>query len=133
LLAALGVGSYTVFSMPILGRHSPLAVATYPILFGGPLVLALSVPFFAGLEWEGVSPGAWAAVAFSAVFATAYAFSAWQTGISRIGAKRVLVDQYLITVTGVASGVVFFEENLGVEKLVGGAIILVGVYFARRQ
>src|SRR3712207_1499469 len=23
LLAALGVGSYTVFSMPILGRHSP--------------------------------------------------------------------------------------------------------------
>jgi drug/metabolite transporter (DMT)-like permease len=133
LLAALGVGSYTVFSMPILGRHSPLAVATYPMLFGGPLVLALSVPFFAGLEWEGVSPGAWAAVAFSAVFATAYAFSAWQTGISRIGANRVLVYQYLITVTGVASGIVFFEEVLGVEKLVGGAVILVGVYLARRQ
>lgn len=133
LVAAVGVGSYTVFSMPVLERHSPLAVATYPILFGGPLIVALSVPFFAGLEWEGVGTGAWAAVAFSAVFATAFAFSAWQRGISRIGANRVLVYQYLITVTGVASGIVFFGEVLGVEKLVGGAVILLGVYLARRQ
>jgi drug/metabolite transporter (DMT)-like permease len=47
---------------------------------------------------------AWAAVGFPAVFA----FSAWQTGISRIGANRVLVYQYLITITGVASGIILF-------------------------
>jgi drug/metabolite transporter (DMT)-like permease len=87
----------------------------------------------ARLEWDSVGMGAWAAVAFSAVFATAFAFSAWQTGISRIGANRVLVYQYLITVTGVASGIVFFSEVLGIEKVIGGAIILVGVYLARRQ
>jgi drug/metabolite transporter (DMT)-like permease len=133
LLAAVGVGSYTVLSMPVLERHSPLAVATYPILFGGPLVLVLSIPFFVGLEWEGVGTETWAAVAFSAVFATAFAFSAWQRGISRIGANRVLVYQYLITITGVASGIVFFSEVLGIEKIVGGAVILLGVYLARRQ
>jgi drug/metabolite transporter (DMT)-like permease len=72
-------------------------------------------------------------VAFSAVFATAFAFSAWQRGVSRIGANRVLVYQYLISLTGVASGVVFFGEVLGVEKLVGGAVTLAGVYLARRQ
>ncbi len=81
----------------------------------------------------GVGAGAWAAVAFSAVFATSFAFAAWQTGVSRIGANRVLVYQYLITITGVASGVVVFGEVLGIEKLVGGAVILVGVYLARRQ
>jgi drug/metabolite transporter (DMT)-like permease len=67
------------------------------------------------------------------VFATAFAFSAWQTGISRIGANRVLVYQYLITITGVGSGILFFGERLGIEKVVGGAIILLGVYLARRQ
>jgi drug/metabolite transporter (DMT)-like permease len=72
-------------------------------------------------------------VAFSAVFATAFSFSAWQTGVSRIGANRVLVYQYLITATGVASGTVFFGESLGVEKIVGGVIILLGVYLARRS
>ena len=133
LLAAMGFGAYTVLSMRLLGRYSPLAVATYPILFGGPLVLLLSVPFFAGAAWGGVGAGAWAAVAFSAVFATAFAFSAWQRGVSRIGANRVLVYQYLISLTGVASGVVFFGEVLGTEKIVGGAVTLVGVYLARRQ
>jgi drug/metabolite transporter (DMT)-like permease len=133
LLAAMGFGAYTVLSMRVLVRYSPLAVATYPILFGAPLVLLVSVPFFTRLEWEGVGMGAWAAVVFSAVFATAFAFSAWQTGVSRIGANRVLVYQYLISLTGVASGIVFFGEVLGFEKLLGGAVTLFGVYLARRQ
>jgi drug/metabolite transporter (DMT)-like permease len=133
LLAAMGFGAYTVLSMRVLGRYSPLAVATYPILFGAPLVLLVSVPFFTRLQWERVSMGAWAAVVFSAVFATAFAFSAWQTGVSRIGANRVLVYQYLISLTGVASGIIFFGEMLGLEKLLGGAVTLFGVYLARRQ
>jgi drug/metabolite transporter (DMT)-like permease len=48
-------------------------------------------------------------------------------------ANRVPVYQYLISLTGVASGVVFFGEVLRAEKLVGGAVTLAGVYLARRQ
>jgi drug/metabolite transporter (DMT)-like permease len=132
LVAAIGVGAYTVFSMPVLERHSPLAVATYPTLFGAPVVLLLVSPNLPSMDWD-VGVGAWAAVSFSAVFATAFAFAAWQGGISRIGANRVLVYQYLITLTGVASGIVFFDERLGTSQIVGGAVILLGVYLARRQ
>ena len=71
-------------------------------------------------------------MAFSAVFATAFAFSAWQKGVWRIGANRVLVYQYLITLVGVTSGIVFFGETLGANKIVGGIVILVGVYLAWR-
>jgi drug/metabolite transporter (DMT)-like permease len=133
LLAAVSVGAYTVFSMPVLERHSPLAVATYPTLFGGPAILILSLPYLGDVEWGSLGLGPWAALVYSAVLATAFAFAAWQRGISRIGANRVLVYQYLITLTGVTSGVIFFGENLGAEKIVGGAVILVGVYLARRQ
>jgi drug/metabolite transporter (DMT)-like permease len=45
----------------------------------------------------------------------------------------VLVYQYLITLTGVTSGIMFFGERLGVGKLLGGAIILLGIYLARRR
>jgi drug/metabolite transporter (DMT)-like permease len=133
LLAALCVGAYTVFSMPMLERHSSLAVATYPTLFGGPVILLLSIPYLTSVEWGSVGLGPWAAIAYSAVFATAFAFAAWQRGISRIGANRVLVYQYLITLTGVISGVIFFSESLGPDKIVGGAVILLGVYLARTQ
>ena len=133
LLAAVSVGAYTVFSMPVLERHSPLAVATYPTLFGGPVILILSLPYLGDVEWGSLGLGPWAALVYSAVLATAFAFAAWQRGISRIGTNRVLVYQYLITLTGVTSGIVFFGENLSIEKIVGGAVILVGVYLARSQ
>ncbi len=133
LVAAVCVGAYTVFSMPMLDRHSPLAVATYPTLFGGPVVLLLSSPYLVDVEWASASVGAWATVGYSAVFATALAFAGWQRGISRVGANRVLVYQYLITFTGVASGVVLLGESLSANKLLGGAVILLGVYLARRQ
>jgi drug/metabolite transporter (DMT)-like permease len=133
LVAAFCVGAYAVFSMPLLEHHTPLAVATYPVLFGIPFLFLLSAPQLLSLDWGNVGAGPWAAVAYAGVFATAFAFSAWQRGISRIGANRVLVYQYLITVVGVTSGIVFFGEALSVNKVVGGAVILIGVYLARRQ
>src|SRR5215216_1943713 len=119
----MAFGSYTVLSMPVLERHSPLAVATYSLLFGGLVVLLLSSPYLTGLEWGSVGIGAWAAVGFSAVFATAFSFSAWQTGVSRIGANRVLVYQYLITITGVASGTTL-SDSLQNRKNLTGCVVL---------
>ena len=133
LVAAVCVGAYAVLSMPLLERHTPLAVATYPVLFSAPFLLVLSSPYLTSLGWASVGTGPWAAVAYAIVFATAFAFAGWQRGLSRIGANRALVYQYLITATGVTSGIVFFGETLGVNKIVGGAVILLGVYLARRQ
>src|ERR671912_110752 len=45
LVAAMAFGSYTVLSMPVLERHSPLAVATYSFLFRGLIVLLASSPY----------------------------------------------------------------------------------------
>lgn len=132
LLAAVCVGAYSVFSVPLLERHSPLAVATYPLLFGGALVLILSAPQMLTLDWTSLGLGVWAVLAYAAIFSTAFAFAGWQRGISRVGANRTLIYQYVITLVGVGSGVVFFGEALGPSKLIGGAVILIGVYLARR-
>ena len=132
LVAAVCVGAYAVLSMPLLERYSPLAVATYPALFGAPVLLLLSLPQLPGVEWGSIGVGPLVAVVYAAVFATAFAFTAWQRGISRIGANRVLVYQYLITLVGVSSGIIFLGESLGLGKIVGGAVILLGVYLARR-
>ena len=63
----------------------------------------------------------------------AFRFWAWERGISGVGANRARVYQYLITLVGVASGVALLREGLTVNKIVGGAVILLGVYLARRQ
>ena len=133
MAAAACWGSYAVLSLPLLRRYSPLAVAGYTMLFGGLAVLPLASPGLSRMDWGAVSAGGWGAVAYSALLVAAFGFTSWQRGVSRIGANRMLVYQYLVTLVGVISGVVFFSEGFGIDKAVGAAILLAGVYLARRQ
>ena len=133
LAATVCWGSYTVLSLPLLERYSPLVVAAYTMLFGGLAALPFALPGFLSVDWDAMSIGVWAAVAYSTVLVAAFGFFAWQRGASLLGANKVLVYQYLITFVGVVSGIVLLGERLGVEKIIGGAVILLGVYLARRQ
>lgn len=126
-------GSYTVLSLPLLAKYSPLVVAAYTMFFGGLATLPFALPGFPSVDWDTMSVGVWAAVAYSTVLVAAFGFFAWQRGASLLGVNKVLVYQYLITFVGIASGIVLLGEELGVERIFGGAIILFGVYLARRQ
>ena len=131
--AAVCWGSYAVLSLSLLERYSPLAVAAYSMLFGGLAVLPLASVQLPGVDWGAVSLGGWGAFAYSALLVAAFGFTFWQRGISRIGANRMLVYQYLVTLVGVVAGVVLFGESFGIDKVIGAAILLGGVYLARRQ
>ncbi|MGI8541682.1 MAG: DMT family transporter [Rubrobacteraceae bacterium] len=132
LVAAICWGSYTVLSLPLLRRYSPLAVAAYPMLLGGLAAFPLSL-----VDWNigaGVL-GGWVvfAVLYSTFLSSAFGFVGWQRGVSKVGANRVLIYQYLVAVTGVSAGVILLGESFGVGQFVGAAIILFGVYLARRR
>ncbi len=131
--AAAAWGSYAVLSLPLLKRFSPATVAAYSMFFGGLAALPLASLQFPNLEWGAVSAAGWGAFAYSTLVVAAFGFSFWQRGLSRIGANRMLVYQYLITLVGVIAGVVLFGEAFGIDKAVGAAILLGGVYLARRQ
>ncbi len=133
VVATVCWGSYTVLSLPLLRTYSPIVVASYTMLFGGLAALPLALPGFVGAGWGEVGGEAWGAVAYSTLLVAAYGFWAWQWGVSRVGANRVLVYQYLITLVGVASGVALLGESLTINKILGGAVILLGVYLARRE
>jgi drug/metabolite transporter (DMT)-like permease len=133
VVATICWGSYAVLSLPLLRTYSPLVVAAYTMLFGGLGALPIALPGFRSTDWGEVSAGTWGAVAYSTLLVAAFGFAAWQAGISRTGANRVLVYQYLITLVGVASGVALLGESLTPNKLLGGAVVLLGVYLARRR
>ena len=138
-LSALSWGAYTVLSLPILRRRDPLLVAGWTMLLGGAAVVPLALSGLPGLSeplgsvaWGAVGAASWAAVAYSTVFASGFAIAAWQANVSLMGANKVLVYMYVVTLVGLASSVVLLGEGLGPGKLAGAAVILLGVYLARR-
>src|SRR4028119_1382088 len=58
--------------------------------------------------------------------------AAWGSGVSRVGANRVLIYQYLVTLIGVSAGIVLLGESFGPGQLIGAAVIVAGVYLAKR-
>jgi drug/metabolite transporter (DMT)-like permease len=139
-LSALSWGAYTVLSLPVLVRLDPLSVAGWTMLLGGLAALPLALTGFPGLsqplssvEWDAVSLGSWAAVFYSTVLASAFAIAAWQANVFRLGANRVLVYMYLVTLFGLTFSVLLLGDKLSVEKVAGALVILVGVYLARRS
>jgi drug/metabolite transporter (DMT)-like permease len=131
VIATVCWGSYAVLSLPLLRRHPPLVVAAFTMLFGGLAAVPFALPGFISAEWDEVGKGAWEALAYSTLLVAAFGFYAWQRGVSLVGANRVLVYQYLITFVGVVSGVVLLGEVLSANKIIGGLVILGGVYLAR--
>lgn len=133
--AAICWGCYTVLSIPLLERHPPLSVAAYPMLAGGLAIFPLAALFPVGVlpdAWA-LDASVWGAAIYSLLFSAAFGFAVWQRGVRRVGANRVLVYQYLVTLIGVSAGIMLLGEGFGPEKILGAVILLAGVYLARSK
>ncbi|MBA3791118.1 MAG: DMT family transporter [Actinomycetota bacterium] len=132
LAAAICWGSYTMLSIGLLRRYSPLAVAAYPMVLGGLAAFPLAL-LDLRVDVASMSGTVWFAALYSTLCSSAFGFAAWQQGVSRVGANRVLVYQYLVAITGVTAGVILLGESFGPQQILGAAVVLAGVYLARRK
>jgi drug/metabolite transporter (DMT)-like permease len=133
LAAAVFWGSYTVLSLSLLKRYSPLALAAYAMTLGGLAAFPLAALEPGGFDVGPLDGLTWGAAAYSALCSSAFGFAAWGWGVSHVGANRVLIYQYLVTLTGVTSGIVLLGEDFGPGQLIGAAVIIGGVYLARKR
>jgi drug/metabolite transporter (DMT)-like permease len=133
LVAAVFWGSYTVLSLSLLDRYSPLALAAYAMTLGGLAAFPLAALVPGGFDVGPLDGLTWGAAAYSTLCSSAFGFAAWGWGVSHVGANRVLIYQYLVTLTGVTTGIVLLGEDFGPGQLIGAAVIICGVYLARRR
>ena len=132
LAAAVFWGSYTVLSLSLLRRYTPLVLAAYAMTLGGLAAFPLAILVPGGFDVSSLDGLTWGAAAYSTLFSSAFGFAAWGWGVSHVGANRVLIYQYLVTLTGVTTGIVLLGEDFGLGQVVGASVIIGGVYLARR-
>lgn len=132
LFASLFWALYTILSKPLLERHSPLKVTAFSMAAGS-VLLAFFVPsFFDAGELGRLSMTGWLIIVFSIVLSTVVAFFLWYRGVARIGASRTMIYQYCVPVFTALAAYFVLGETLHVSQLVGGLIIFVSVWMARR-
>ena len=80
-----------------------------------------------------VPPEAIVAILYSGALAAGIANVFVFSAIRLIGPTRVTATQFLVPAGAVVLGAIFLQEPIGPAQVVGGAIIVLGVWLTRRR
>ena len=141
VLVVLSICSWTVYSIlaqrwfapgtPQLRRTYLTTVGALPWLL---LFWALArATGLAGAPNLAPAPGPALQLVLSAVFCTALATVAWNTGVSRLGIATGGLWQNLVPVFAVLISLLFFGVQPLAEQWIGGAVVLAGVGYMQWQ
>lgn len=124
---------YTITARPLLERYPALTVTAWSMAAGTLFLLPLALPELATQSWTALSPGSWAAFAFSTVISGSIAFSLWYQGVQRIGVTRTIVYHYLVPLVAVLFAALFLGERITLSQACGGAAIVCGVALVQKR
>jgi drug/metabolite transporter (DMT)-like permease len=109
-----------------------LVVTGLSMAIGTALYLVVAIEPMRSTDWARVSTNSWFLMTASAVFALAFAYMVWYTGVQRIGSARTSVYSNLTPVVAMSIGVVLLGERVTWWQVFGAALILSGLAISRR-
>jgi drug/metabolite transporter (DMT)-like permease len=124
--------TYSVASVPLLKKHSPLVVTGYSIAIGAALYLLVSVPTLVSVKWASISLLSWSLMTASAVFALALAYLIWYTSVQRAGSTRTAAWSNVTPVIAILIAAVWLGEPITPNQVIGSIAIFTGLFITRR-
>lgn len=121
-------GVYSVLARIASRRFNPVSTTLYGIAVGSLILVPLAL-LEGGLTSLVSAPiEALAGIGYLAIFGTVAAFVLLNRGVARIGASRASAFALLVPVVGVLTSVAFLGEELGPTTVVGGVVVLIGLW-----
>ncbi|MGJ4856574.1 DMT family transporter [Labrys sp. La1] len=134
--AAVVYGWGSVVARPLLRLYSSTFVAASTTLFGGLLLLGLSlagepgaIPALAG-QW---GAAAWAGWLFLVLFGSLIGYTIYMTLLREIGATRAGTYAFVSPIIAVLLGMVCFGEQIHLLDMLGMAVMLAGAGLAMAE
>ena len=132
LVGAAAWAVYTVLARPYLRKYSPTTFTAWTMAGGAPMVFLAGVPDLLRMDFAALSAGTWLILVFSALFAISFGYIIWNTGVKRLGQARTATYNNLPPIIALAIGTLLLGEPVTPQKLIGAAVVLVGVTITRR-
>ncbi len=125
--------AYTLIGKIAMRELSPLVASTYACIIGA---IALFIPaLFEGLvqDFTQFSLIAWLGILYLGFFGSALGFSWYYEGVMAIGAARASIFINLVPVSAILLGIVLLHEPISLSLILGGSLVLTGVFFTNRS
>jgi O-acetylserine/cysteine efflux transporter len=130
LVSALFLATGTVLMRGLSGVH-PLALQAWSAVFGLPVLVVASLAI-EGNPWiaiDGAPWVAWAGVGYSALLASVLGHSLFFWLVQRYPVSQITPYMLLAPLFAIALGVLVWGDRPGPRLIIGGAMVLGGVFF----
>jgi drug/metabolite transporter (DMT)-like permease len=119
---------YNVLSRFASRRFDAVSTTLYGIALGTLILVPAALLEGGATGLMDAPPAALLGIAYLAIFGTVAAFVLLNLGLARIGAARASAFALLVPVVGVLSSVWLLDDPLGPGTILGGAIVLAGLW-----
>jgi drug/metabolite transporter (DMT)-like permease len=126
-------GVYSVIGKRATERFGAVGATLYATAVGTVLLVPFS--FLEG-GWDdlaGAPADALISIGYLALFGTVLGFVFFYEGVRRIGPSSATSFTLLVPVFGVLSSVLILDERLGIATVVGGLVVLSGLWLVQRR
>jgi drug/metabolite transporter (DMT)-like permease len=132
LAGALCWGIYSVLARVASRRFDAVSATLYGTALGTAILIPAALLEGGAGRLLTAPPAALGGIAYLALFGTVAAFVLLNLGVARIGAARASAFALLVPIVGVLTSVALLGERLGPTTLIGGAIVLAGLWLVER-
>jgi drug/metabolite transporter (DMT)-like permease len=123
---------YTVGASRVVTKIDPLSASTWTVVAGAALLVPLGVAESVNRGTVTVTPEAVVAILYSGALAAGIANVFVLNAVRHVGPTRATAMQFLVPAGAVVLGAIFLAEPIGAPQVIGGAIIVLGVWLTRR-
>ncbi|WP_420580093.1 DMT family transporter [Reichenbachiella sp.] len=131
-VAAVSYGVALVYSRLHLMNEKPLYAPSSQLLVTSIYLIPFALMVEGPVAWTTLSWESIGSLVILGTLGTALAFVIYYKILASASASYLSLVTYLMPIYGVALGVIFLDEILAVEAIIGAALILVGIMIANK-
>jgi drug/metabolite transporter (DMT)-like permease len=130
LVSACSFAIYGLVGAPLFARYPGRTVMAHTMGLGVLPLLAYGLPQMSAEDMASIPASAWAVSALSGTLAVYIGYWIWNWGIATKGLAHTSLFLYLDILLSGVFAYVFLDEHFGALRLLGAAVILLGVHLA---
>ncbi len=133
LLSTLVFAIFMILMKEVADQFDALTLNTLTFTLGTIMMLPFCAHAVVVTHWAALSLKAWSGLAFLIVFGSVISYLLFAYVLTELAASRAAAFNYLQPVIASALGIWLLSERLTSKVLIGGALILAGVYLTERE
>jgi len=131
LAGAVTWGLYSVLLKPRSDHLDLVTISAFTMAGGAIVMLLAAVPAFGRTDWHAITGAAWAAMAYSGIFALVIAYLFWYRGVQVLGPTRTAMYSNLQPVIALGAAWAALGEVPTPWQALGAGTIIAGVVLTR--